>query len=87
MIVRKSIATQLKEHWAANGIPWQFGRDPRDPGRILYDVQGQTLTPGEAADKYLPGGFSGVFGKPVDVDHPDTAIQVYGPKVEGLPTQ
>jgi hypothetical protein len=56
---RRSIATQLREFFAAHGIAWEIGQHQ---GRTAYIVAGEPLTPGEAADKYLPGGFAAAFG-------------------------
>jgi hypothetical protein len=58
---RVSVATQLHEAWKAAGIEWDMERS-RD-GRNLYRVEGALLTTGQAADKYLPGGFDAAFGK------------------------
>jgi N12 class adenine-specific DNA methylase len=62
---RRSIGGQLEDHWNANGIEWTTESvvTPAYPdGRLLYVVEGEKLTPGEAADKYLPGGFDGSYG-------------------------
>lgn len=60
-VVRKSIDTQLREWCEANGHTFETGRF--DDGRIAYIVDGEKLPPGEAADKWLPGGFKANFGR------------------------
>lgn len=58
---RRSIATQLTDHWKATGLTWTVTSNERDG--IRYHVDGRVLTPVQAADHYLPGGFAGSFGR------------------------
>ena len=61
IITRMDINGQIKARLAELGIEWSWGRD--GTGRLLYSIGDDMLTPGEAADKYLPGGFAGNFGR------------------------
>ena len=58
---RRDINGRIKEALDGLRIPYEV---IHDGGPIRYRVEGVTLTPGEAADKYLPGGFAGNFGRP-----------------------
>jgi len=57
---RRDINGRIKEKLDELRIPWTM---ERNGGPIRYRVEGVLLTPGEAADKYLPGGFAGNFGQ------------------------
>jgi hypothetical protein len=58
---RRSIATQLREHCAANNLSIEV---TQHRGALAYVIDGsEPLTPGEAADRYLSGGFNGAYGK------------------------
>ena len=58
--IRRSIATQLAEHCQANNLAIEV---TQHRGAIAYIIDGgEPLTPGQAADKYLPGGFTAAFG-------------------------
>jgi len=57
---RQSIGSQLQERFAELGLAYEV---TSDGGPIRYHVAGEILTPGEAADKYLPGGFAANYGK------------------------
>ena len=60
-ITRTSIYDQVKAWCEANGHTFETGRS--DQGAITYVIDGEALSPGDAADKYLPGGFAGNFGR------------------------
>lgn len=62
--VRRDINGRIKEKLAELGIAGEFRYTPEQGGRMLWTIEGVTLTPGEAADKYLHGGFAGNFGRP-----------------------
>jgi len=55
--LRRDINWQIKEKLAELGIA--YTREG-----MSYRVGDELLTPGEAADRYLPGGLAGNFGKP-----------------------
>ena len=57
---RRDINGRIKEKLDELRIPWTM---EHDGGPVRYRVEGVLLTPGEAADKYLPGGFAGNFGQ------------------------
>lgn len=58
---RRSIATQLREHCEAAGLDIEA---TSHKGLLAYVIDGgEPLSPREAADKYLPGGFDAAFGK------------------------
>lgn len=58
---RRDINGRIKERLAELGISYTMEQQP--DGRKLYRIEGELLNTGEAADKYLPGGFAGNFGK------------------------
>ena len=58
---RRDINGRIQEKLAELGISWAW--EQVSDGRRLYRVEGELLNTGEAADKYLPGGFAGNFGK------------------------
>lgn len=58
---RRSIHHQITEALASRGISWR--QVTAADGRMMYEIEGQQMTAGEAADKYLEGGFSGNFGR------------------------
>lgn len=56
---RRSIVQHVGDWCAANGHTFEVRNG------IQYYINGEgPMTPGEAADKYLPGGFAGNYGKP-----------------------
>lgn len=58
--VRRSIIGQLEIHCRANGLT--FGTT-QHRGALAVMIEGDgPLSPGDAADKYLPGGFTAAFG-------------------------
>lgn len=56
---RRSIVQHVRDWCEANGHTFEID----STGSYVIDG-GEPMTPGEAADKYLPGGFAGNFGKP-----------------------
>lgn len=64
--VRKDINSQISEALEAKGIAGEFKyiREGRD-GRMLWHIGNEVMTTGEAADRYLTGGFSANFGKAI----------------------
>lgn len=60
--VRQDINGQITDYLKANNIPWEMVTIA--DGRQMYQINGEILNTGEAADKYLPGGFKGNFGGP-----------------------
>ena len=56
---RQAIGTQLAAFWAAAGYTWDL---TTRHGLQAYAVEGDALTAGQAADRYLPGGFDGSYG-------------------------
>lgn len=56
---RKSVGTQLRERFAALCLSFEIVQKQGVQG---YWIEGQFLTPGQAADKYLAGGFTEAFG-------------------------
>jgi len=56
---RAAIGTQLSDFFKAADLPWGF---TTRLGLPAYDVEGDALTLGQAADRYLPGGFDGSYG-------------------------
>ena len=58
---RRAIGTQLREYFEAHGIDASL---VYRNGANAYLIDGEYLTAGQAADRYLPGGFAGNFGKP-----------------------
>ena len=60
---RQSINEKITEACEAAGIGCEFNVSAARGGgpRLLVFAEGEWLTPGEAADKYLPGGFDGNF--------------------------
>lgn len=57
---RRSIATQLAEYCQASNLTIEV---TQHRGATAYIIDGsEPLTPGQAADKYLPGGFAAAFG-------------------------
>lgn len=66
-ITRKDINSQIRERLAELGIAATFGMVPcgshGTDSRLMWTIGGEQLTTGQAADKYLPGGFAGNFGK------------------------
>lgn len=58
---RLNINGQIKEKLADLGIPATFAYVPEQGGRMMWIIGAEKLTPGEAADKYLPGGWAGSF--------------------------
>jgi hypothetical protein len=62
-ITRRSIAEQVREAVEARGLT--FGTRCEANGPLRYIIGGEVMSPGEAADKYLPGGFALNFGKAV----------------------
>ena len=59
---RRDINGQIAEKLAELGIDGHFGYTPEQGGRMQWTIGGERMTTGEAADKYLPGGFAGNFG-------------------------
>jgi len=59
-ITRKSIGRQLDEEFARRSLAVSFSASGE------YVIEGQALTPGAAADKYLPAGFEGHFGAEIE---------------------
>ena len=61
---RQSINEKTAAACEAAGVDCEFKMsDARGGGvRLLVFAEGEWLTPGEAADKYLPGGFADNFG-------------------------
>lgn len=57
---RQSIGAQLREHFETNGIAFEL---VTHLGANAYRVDGEILTPGQAADRYLTGGFAGSYGR------------------------
>ena len=62
-ITRRDINGQIKDKLTELGIDGEFKYVPEQGGRMVWVIGGERMTTGEAADKYLPGGFSGNFGK------------------------
>lgn len=60
--VRKDINTKIQEALDAKGIAGEFKFEPTHGGRMRWHIEGKVMSPGEAADLYLPGGFSANFG-------------------------
>lgn len=56
---RKAITTQLRDYCAANGLTYDV-TTASGPLRVIID--GEVLSPGDAADKYLTGGFDAAYG-------------------------
>lgn len=57
---RRSIATQLRDHCAARGLSIEV---TQHQGALAFVIDGgEPLNPGQAADKYLPGGFTAAYG-------------------------
>lgn len=54
--VRRDINGRIMEKLAELGV--EYTREG-----MSYRIAGELLTPGEAADRYLPGGFAGNFGR------------------------
>lgn len=66
---RRSIDEQVRQSCEARGLAFTIGRGAG--GAQRYIINGESLSPGDAADRYLPGGFAGNFrtaGVPV-TDH------------------
>jgi hypothetical protein len=57
---RRAIGTQLAEYFEANGIDAPL---VTHLGAQAYLIDGEHFTAGQAADRYLPGGFAGSFGR------------------------
>jgi hypothetical protein len=57
---RQSIGSRLAEYFETHGIdaPLVYRN-----GANAYLIDGEHLTAGQAADRYLPGGFAGNFGR------------------------
>ena len=62
MITRKDINGQISDKLAELGIPGEFTYTPEQGGRMMWVIDGEAMTTGQAADAYLPGGFAGNFG-------------------------
>lgn len=57
---RRSIATQLKDHCTTAGLSFEV---TQHRGALAFVIDGgEPLSPGAAADAYLPGGFAAAFG-------------------------
>jgi hypothetical protein len=56
----------LRRTLTARGIAHELKYIDDQGGRMVWIIDGQQFTPGEACDRYLPGGFAGNFGKVVD---------------------
>lgn len=61
--IRRDINGQIREKLAELGISAEFAYTPEQGGRMMWLVGGVPMTTGEAADRYLPGGFAGNFGR------------------------
>lgn len=59
--IRRDINGRIKDKLTELGIAFEM--EQQDDGRHLYRVEGELLNTGEAADKYLPGGFAGNYGR------------------------
>jgi len=57
---RRDINGRIKEKLDELRLTWAM---EHDGGPLMYRVEGVLLTPGEAADKYLPGGFARNYGR------------------------
>lgn len=57
---RQSIGSRLREYFEAHGIDALL---VTHRGAQAYLIDGEHLTAGQAADRYLPGGFAGNFGR------------------------
>lgn len=60
--VRRDINSRIREH--LDGLHVDYTMEQQPDGRRLYRVGGELLNTGEAADRYLPGGFAANFGSP-----------------------
>jgi hypothetical protein len=62
-IARRSINDRTRDAIESQGLSCELTMsDARGGGsRLLFCVEGEWLTPGEAADRYLPGGFMSNF--------------------------
>jgi hypothetical protein len=62
-IVRRNVNDRTREAILAGGLTCELRMsDARGGGpRLLFRVEDEWLTPGEAADRYLPGGFAANF--------------------------
>lgn len=61
---RRAITTQLQDYCEANGLAYEcITKDQGQGPQLALTIDGEDLTPGEAADKYLPGGFAGSYGQ------------------------
>ena len=54
---RKSTSTSLTSELDSRGLSYTTGVNAL--GMLSWTIEGETLTPGQAADKYLVGGFAG----------------------------
>lgn len=66
-LVRRSIHTQICEALAELGMPYERETD----GGGAYVIDGRNMTPGEAADYLLAGGFAEAFGRAETIVNPD----------------
>lgn len=64
-ITRRAITEQIREACTQRGIPCEITMSDALGGgsRLLVHAEGQWLTPGEAADKYLLGEFAANYGR------------------------
>jgi hypothetical protein len=57
---RRSIDEQVRQACQDLGLSFTIGRS--GDGAQRYVINGEPLSPGDAADRYLPGGFAANFG-------------------------
>lgn len=60
--IRRDINSQIQAALDEAGVAGEF-RYSDEHQAMRWHIRGEVLTPGQAADKYLPGGFSGNFGR------------------------